>query len=210
MGKNYYSILGVPQNATDRQVRQRFLSLARHRHPDKFQGVEKEAAEVEFQLVTEAFNTLSDAERRRQHDLELAQPVGSSESDQAQVSRIYVQRAKQESKQGNHSLAVQYFERATREDADNHDAWYQLAKVLEAERRSLPRARQAALRACELQPIEPRYLELAGDLFAESGMADKAEDYYQKALDWGGANAEIEGRLKALRRGPRGGLFGRS
>jgi curved DNA-binding protein CbpA len=210
MGKNYYSILGVPQNATDRQVRQRFLALARDRHPDKFQGAEKEEAEVEFQLVTEAFNTLSDAERRRQHDLELAQPVGSSESDQEQVSRVYVQRARQEVKQGNHSLAVQYLERATSEDPDNHDAWYQLAVVLESDRRSLPRARQAIVRACELQPIEPRYLELAGGLFQDSGMADKAEDYYQKALDWGGANADIEERLRALRRGPRGGLFGRS
>jgi curved DNA-binding protein CbpA len=210
MGKNYYSILGVPQNATARQVRQRFLALARDRHPDKFQGAEKEAAELEFQLVTEAFNALSDGERRRQHDLELAQPVGATESDQTQVSRVYVQRAKQEIKKGNRSLAVKYFERATGEDDENHDAWFELAKALEADRRSLPRARQAILRACELQPIEPRYLELAGHLFAESGMADKAEDYYQKALDWGGANADIEGRLKELRRGPRGGLFGRS
>lgn len=210
MAKNYYSILGVPQNATERQVRQRFLALARDRHPDKFQGPEKEAAEIEFQLVTEAFNTLNDAERRRQHDLELAQPLGASDSDQAQVSRVYVQRAKQELKQGNQALAVQYLDRATREDAQNHDAWFQLAKALVSDRRSLPRARQAVLKACELQPIEPRYLELAGDLFAESGMVDKAEDYYQKALDWGGANAALEERLKTLRRGGRGGLFGRS
>ena len=100
MGTNYYAILGVPHNATDRQVRQRFLALARERHPDKFQGPEKMAAETEFQLVTEAFNTLNDAERRRQHDLELAQPVGSSESDAAQVSRVYVQRALEEETKG--------------------------------------------------------------------------------------------------------------
>lgn len=209
MGTNYYAILGVPQNATERQVRQRFLTLARERHPDKFQGEEKEAAESEFQLVTEAFNTLSDAERRRQHDLELAQPVGQSESDAAQVSKVYILRAKQEEKKGNINQAVQYLDRATKEDEQDHKAWYELARVLLESRRTLPRARLAITRACELQPMDPKYLRLAGDLFAESGMTDEAETYYQKALDWGGSDAVIEERLKSLRRGSRG-LFGRN
>jgi curved DNA-binding protein CbpA len=209
MGKNYYSILGVPQNATARQVRQRFLTVARQRHPDKFQGKEKEVAELEFQLVTEAFNTLSDIERRRQHDIELAQPIGSSDSDTAQVSRLYVQRAKEELQKGNHQQAVQYLDIATQEDEENHNAWFELAKVLLENRRALPRARVAITRACELQPMEPDYLKLAGDLFADSGMADRAEDYYQRALDWGGENAVIEEKLKSLRRGARG-LFGRN
>jgi len=209
MGKNYYAILGVPQNATARQVRQRFLALARERHPDRFQGEEQAAAEDEFQLVTEAFNTLNDGERRRQHDLELAQPVGASESDQAQVSRVYVQRAKQEAGNGNLKRAVEYLERATHEDDENHRAWFELARVLLENRAALPRARQAITRACELQPMEPTYLKLAGDLFADSGMQDQAEDFYQRALDWGGADSLIEERLKSLRQGPKG-LFGRN
>jgi curved DNA-binding protein CbpA len=210
MSKSYYAILDVPHNATARQVRQRFLALARERHPDRFQGEDKEAAELEFQLVTEAFNTLSDAERRRQHDLELAQPVGTSDSDQAQVSKIYVQRAKEEAKKGNSQQAVEYLDRATREDDQNHQAWFHLARLLRERRRALPRARLAIAQACDLQPMDPRYLELAGDLFAQSGMQDKAEDYYQKALDWGGADPSIEEKLKSLGRGPRGSLFGRS
>ncbi len=209
MGKNYYAILGVPQNATQRQVRQRFLALARERHPDRFQGEEKAKAEIEFQLVTEAFNTLSDGERRRQHDLELAQPVGASASDQAQVSKVYIRRAKQEAKQGNRQAAVDFLERATREDEKSHLVWYELAKMLGMDKRSLPRARHAISQACQLQPMETSYLELAGDLFAESGMPDKAEEFYQKALDWGGVNPEIEERLKSLRRSQRGGLFGK-
>ena len=209
MGTNYYSILGVPQNATARQVRQRFLTLARERHPDKFHGVEKLAAEGEFQLVTEAFNTLNDAERRRQYDLEMAQPIGSSGSDAEQLSRVYVQRAKEELQQGEIQQAVKYFELATKEDENNHRAWYELARVLLENRRTLPRARLAAVRACELQPIDPSYLTLAGDLFAESGMRDEAEDYYQKALDWGGSDPLIEEKLKSISRSSRG-LFGRS
>ena len=210
MSKSYYAILGVPHNATARQVRQRFLALARERHPDKFQGEDKQVAELEFQLVTEAFNTLHDAERRRQHDMELAQPVGTSESDQAKVSRIYVQRATEETKKGNSQQAVEYLDRATREDDQNHQAWYHLAQLLRGRRRTLPRARLAITRACDLQPMDPNYLKLAGDLFAESGLPDKAEDYYQKALDWGGADPSVEERLKSLRQGHRRGLFGRN
>ena len=209
MVTNYYAILGVPQNATDRQVRQRFLALARERHPDRFQGAEKLEAEGDFQLVTEAFNTLNDAERRRQHDLELAQPVGSSESDAAQVSRVYIQRAKEEEQKGNLRQAVAYLDRATKEDDQDHRAWYELARVLLDNRRTLPRARLAVARACELHPMEPKYLRLAGDLFAEGEMRDEAEEFYQKALDWGGSDAIIEERLKSLRRGSRG-LFGRN
>ncbi len=210
MSKSYYAILGVPQNATARQVKQRFLALARERHPDNFQGEDKDVAELEFQLVTEAFNALSDAERRRRHDLELAQPVGNSESDQGQVSRIYVQRAKEEAKKGNSQQALDYLERATQEDDRNHRAWFHLARLLREKPRALPRARLAIAQACDLRPMDPSYLELAGDLFAQSGMQDKAEGYYQKALDWGGADPDIEERLKSLRRGSRGGLFGRN
>ena len=58
--------------------------------------------------------------------------------------------------------------------------------------------------------MEPRYSELAGDLFAASSMLDKAEDHYQKALDWGGGDPRIEDKRRGLRRAPRGGLFGKS
>lgn len=210
MSTNYYSVLGVPHNATERQVRQRFLDLARARHPDRFQGEAKQEAELEFQQVTEAFNTLNDAKRRRQHDLELAQPVGATDSDGEQVSRVYLQRAQQEAKDGNRQQALQYLELATQEEANRHLAWYRLAQALAEDRRTLPRARVAVSRACELQPMEPNYLELAGDLFAQSGMEQKAAAYYQQALDWGGADSGIEQRLEALGRGSSGGFFGRS
>lgn len=209
MSTSYYAILGVPRNATARQIRQRFLTLARERHPDRFHGDEKRAAEVEFQLVTEAFNTLSDTERRRQHDLELSQKAGSTESDENQVSRVYIQRARQELKKGNRVQALKYFEQATQEDPRNPDAWYQLAKGLQDDRRSLPRARMAIAKACELAPMEAKYQVMAGDVFAASGMGAEAEEAYTKALDWGGSNAKIEQKLADLRKQDRGRLFGK-
>ena len=78
MGKDYYVILGAARNASKEQIRVRFRQLARERHPDRFQGVERQKAELDFQEITEAFNVLLDATRRRQHDLELARPEAQS------------------------------------------------------------------------------------------------------------------------------------
>ena len=48
--KNYYAVLGLPQNSTKRQIRERFMQMARERHPDRFRGEAKEKAEVSRKL----------------------------------------------------------------------------------------------------------------------------------------------------------------
>ena len=58
MGKDYYVILGAARNASKEQIRVRFRQLARERHPDRFQGVERQKAELDFQEITEAFNVI--------------------------------------------------------------------------------------------------------------------------------------------------------
>ena len=74
MARDFYTVLAVPRNATEDQIRRRFRELARTRHPDRFRGVEKERAERDFQEITQAFNVLADPERRRRHDQELVHP----------------------------------------------------------------------------------------------------------------------------------------
>ena len=44
MARDFYTVLAVPRNATEEQIRQRFRELARTRHPDRFQGAEKARA----------------------------------------------------------------------------------------------------------------------------------------------------------------------
>lgn len=209
MARDFYAILGVAQNATAKQIRERFLLVARERHPDRFHGEEKAAAETEFQQVTEAFNTLFDPDRRRQHDMELASMVQAGPAaSQEEIAKVYIQRGLKALRDGKLRLAVENLERATEECPTDAQAWYQLAAALSRDRRALPRARAAIVKACDLQPMEPNFLRLAGRLFADSGMQAKAIDYYQRALDWGGPDADIEEALQKLRRSGRGGLFG--
>lgn len=217
MAKSYYDALGVSQSATEEEIRHRFRRLAVEKHPDRFQGEEKRRAEREFQDLTEAFNVLTDPERRRSHDQEIRRDAGGARpgsgpgEDRSQTVKAYLARGVQAYKEGNFVAAAESFERATRVDPDNPQAWYNLALTCSRQDRLLARAVDAVERACELEPMRPSYLKLAGRLFARAGKTDRAERYYQEALTWGGEDPEVEEALQELRGGrkTRRGFFGK-
>ena len=66
-GKDYYAILGVRRDATDKETRQAYRRLARKHHPDVNPG--DKAAEARFKEINEAYEVLSDREKRRKYDL---------------------------------------------------------------------------------------------------------------------------------------------
>jgi len=65
-GKDYYGILGIPRDAPDKDVKAAYRKLARKYHPDVNPG--DKAAEARFKEINEAFEVLSDAEKRRKFD----------------------------------------------------------------------------------------------------------------------------------------------
>jgi molecular chaperone DnaJ len=65
MPRDYYEVLGVSRDASETEVKKAFRRLARELHPD----VNKEPdAEDRFKEAAEAYEVLSDAERRRTYD----------------------------------------------------------------------------------------------------------------------------------------------
>ncbi len=62
---DYYSLLGVPQGASDEDIRHAFRSLAREYHPDV--AATEEAAE-KFVQITQAYEILRDPEARKTYD----------------------------------------------------------------------------------------------------------------------------------------------
>ena len=61
---NYYEVLGITKDATPDQIKQKFRQLAKKTHPDKT----KEDSEEEMIELNEAYEVLSDKERREKYD----------------------------------------------------------------------------------------------------------------------------------------------
>lgn len=75
LGKSsFYTLLGVPEDADTKQVRNAYYELSRHWHPDRFfrKNIGEYTHQVEaiFAAITEAYQTLSNSSRRANYDRE--------------------------------------------------------------------------------------------------------------------------------------------
>ncbi|ANV84497.1 molecular chaperone DnaJ [Picosynechococcus sp. PCC 7003] len=64
--KDYYSILGVSKSASADEIKKKFRKLALQYHPDRNPG--DKAAEAKFKEISEAYEVLSDPEKRQKYD----------------------------------------------------------------------------------------------------------------------------------------------
>lgn len=86
----YYEVLGVAPQASGGEIRTAYLRLARERHPDRFPDpAERQKAEAFFKELTEAFNTLSNEQSRREYDASLEKPAPTSPEE---IARLAYQR----------------------------------------------------------------------------------------------------------------------
>jgi len=65
-GKDYYQILGVSSNASEKEIKQAYRRLARKHHPDL--NPNDKSAEARFKEINAAYEVLSNPEKRKKYD----------------------------------------------------------------------------------------------------------------------------------------------
>jgi len=65
-GKDYYQILGVSRNASEKEIKQAYRRLARKHHPDL--NPNDKSAEAKFKEINAAYEVLSNPEKRKKYD----------------------------------------------------------------------------------------------------------------------------------------------
>src|SRR5215218_4851797 len=64
--RDYYDVLGVPRSASEKEIRQAYRKLARQYHPDL--NPNDKQAETKFKEIGQAYEVLSDADKRKSYD----------------------------------------------------------------------------------------------------------------------------------------------
>jgi curved DNA-binding protein CbpA len=198
MKANYYEVLGVDRSASDQEIRDRFRTLARENHPDRYRGADKGEAERKFQTLTEAVNVLTNPAKRRQHDSELAGATQNA-ADFVAVGRAYLAKGVKAYKERDWAAAYENFDMAVKHNPQDAKAFHYLALAAARIPAYTRQAVQAIETAVQREPMNPLYLKDAGLLCKRAGLVAKAERYLEETLKWDAENVEVQTALAELR-----------
>ena len=212
---NYYEILGVSRDSPEEAIRTRFRALAREAHPDRFTDpAKKAAAEARFQVLTEAVNVLTNAQRRKAHDFDLDKGSGSGAFDPAAVAKVYLAKGVKAYRVGDLATAYQQFDLSVNHWGKDAKALHYLALVCSRIPGRARRGVEAVEAALKLDPENGAVHREASRLYLQVGLRTKAERHLQEALSRIPEDGDVQ-RLAAEMRPPSenkgilGGLFGR-
>lgn len=198
MKVNYYEVLGVDRTASEQQIRDRFRTLARENHPDRFRGADKAAVEGKFQTLTEAVNVLTNAEKRKQHDAEITS-AKSGVADFVQIAKAYLAQGAKAFNAGDIKTAYEQFDLAAKHNPQDGKAFHYLARAAAKIRGYERQAVQAIESAVQREPMNPVYLKDAGIICRNARLNAKAERYFEECLKWDSSNVEAQAALSELR-----------
>jgi len=194
---DYYDLLGVARDASEVEIRERFRALAREAHPDRAPAGKKAEAEAKFQDLTEAVNVLTNPERRKSYDFDLAAAAGMS-GDADVVAQNYLGQGIAAYKERKFAEAAGNFQLAVGRNPRDVKAQHYLglASARAGDVRMAVKAIEAAL---SIEPHNGALLKDAGAIFRQAGLLLKAEKAYQEAIRWDPAAGEARKALEEIR-----------
>lgn len=214
---DHYGVLGLGRDADDEAIRSAYYYLARRYHPDRFRSGALagmiDRIETYFAKVTEAYNTLIDAERRAAYHEELDRRAASGGDDGEKVDARFLAkqnflRARTLVGKRQFQAALPFLENAIAQDESQASYHLELGRVLTRAPRRRDEAEAALRRAAELDPADSQIYVALGDLFALQQRPDDAARMYREALRWRPDDSDASERLAALEDDRGGGLLG--
>jgi curved DNA-binding protein CbpA len=194
---DYYALLGVSQEATEAEIRERFRSLAREAHPDRAPAWRRGEAEARFQELAQAVNVLTHSESRKVYDFERSIRTASGAPADS-VAQDYLAQGIAAYKDKRYAEAAGNFGLAARRDPKDVRTHHYLglAAARSGDVRTAVRALEAAL---AIEPQNARLLVDAGAIFRQAGLLYKAEKAYQEAVKWDPSALEVRRALEEIR-----------
>jgi hypothetical protein len=183
--QNHYEVLGLSMHATQEAIRRRYRELVRQYHPDVNPSPQ---AQERFLRIQEAYQVLSDPERRRHYDALLRMQLGEPPSARYSQPRTQPPRSTQSA------------QASQPKPSPSQDELRRV--ILQAERAFLQGRLQDALywakQATRLAPRHPKGHEIIGDVYRTQGHYDAALNAYTYAIQLDPNNADLQRKLDSM------------
>ena len=205
MNKNYYEILGVSPDSTEKEIKQAYRKIARNLHPDKLKkGEERSEKEKIFADVSEAYNVLKHRRKREEYNQKLkldkksSGPVGDTlkterqtkveikgiSKDRDMIARKAYIKGMQILKAGDFTSAIKFFKAAIENDDSEALYFYRLAMAMMMAKKSFTKAVEYCNEALKKEPYNMDYKLLLGEIYEKAGGISKAVKIYEDILRW--------------------------
>ncbi len=205
-GGDHYAVLELSPACSEAQLRESYYFLARRYHPDRFRtGPLRDLVgrvEAYFAHVTEAYNTLSNAEQRAAYDQarEAAPSQPAQREDTRYLARQNYLRARALLDRRRRAEAVQYLENAIQLDPTNAGYHLELGTLLAGNPRRRDDAERLLIRANEIDPsMVDGYLALA-EIYVKLDRQEEAAQLLREVLRWEPGHLRATARLRELGR----------
>jgi CheY-like chemotaxis protein len=221
-GKTYFEILGLPESASDDDVRRAYVELAKRTHPDRFSGASdpvRRLAEEVFGLISKANEALADLRGRTTYMLELRRGQrAAAELEEAQKvlqAERQFQQGEVKLKRRDYAGAIESFDWSVRlypQEGEYHAhlAW---ARYLAdpSDESNVASCMDLLKKAIKLAPEREKPYLFLGRMCQAAGRADTAEKMFTRAVQIQPDCVEAlrELRLMHMRREKEKGLIGR-
>jgi len=197
---DYYTVLGVTQNAPIDEIRKAYYHAAREFHPDQYFHIKSEAVRDKlntlFAYIAEAYRVLSDPDERAQYDRDKTVHIPQEKPDNKEMARMKFRQGRAALKKGSSGEAEECFGQAVYLDSSAAEYHYFLGMTY-ARQKNYREAEKALNAALKIDAFNDDFLAELGYTYLGLGLKLRAKSVFEKALKLNRSNKRaMEGLQK--------------